>query len=298
MKKAFVFALGLLVANFASAQEPASQISDEQAQYIALHGTIDDMKKLLQSDYNVNKVYQCSTLLIMAVKSAARGKYAQKSPTMALEKVKLLVNAGANINFIPCQGNSMSALHWAVFLPSELKYLEIDANKVIDEQIKNKLGECNFPGVVSKPCGEVTPEEREKIRNAVKTAVQLAYNTFTPHFMEIINFLVINGADVNLRPKGEFNQTPIYLAAINPEEITLEPLKYLIQHGAVINIQDDDGNTPLFWAYGVGNDIIVNLLLNAGADKNIKNKENLFYNEVRGGRVSIDKDGNTIQRTF
>ena len=33
----------------------------------------------------------------------------------------------------------ITALHWAVSLPLDIQYLEDDANKVIDEKIKNNF---------------------------------------------------------------------------------------------------------------------------------------------------------------
>lgn len=295
MKKAFVFALGLLVVNFASAQEPASQISDEQAHEIVMKGTPEDVKKLLQTGYDVNKVYMCNTLLTEAIRSAARGQNARKYPLFAIDKIKILINSGADINLIPCPEEGMPALHWAVALPKTLENLESDANKIIDEKIKNKIGECNFPGIVSKPCGNITAEEKEKIRIAITEAMQLAYRTFTPHFTEIIDFLTLKGANINLKA-GLMGITPLHIAAQNPQEISLEPLKYLINVGANLNIQDDDGNTPLFWAYGSNNNKAVDLLIAAGARKDIKNKNGVFYNDVEAidVRIFIDTNGNLI----
>lgn len=271
------------------------EITDEQAHEIVFNGTPDDVRRLVQNGYNVNKVYLCSTLLNEAVRSSARGINARKHPTYALEKIKVLVNAGADVNLIPCIGLSMPALHWAVSLPQELEYLEVDANKVIDEKIKNKIGECNFPGIVYKPCGEIIPEEREKIRIAVKDAMQLAYSTFPPYFMEIIDFLTTNGANINLKA-GTLGTTPLHLATINPQEISLEPLEYLINAGADLNIQDDRGSTPLFWAYGFNNSKAVDLLINAGARKDIINENGLSYDKV--GAINIrgfmDIKGNLI----
>lgn len=197
----FILILTLIFFNYEYiyAQNTLTTITDEQAHEIVLNGTPDDVKKLIQTGYDVNKVYQCNTLLTEAVRSAARGKYANKYPSYALDKIKILVNTGANVNLIPCDGLSMPALHWAVSLLQDVKDLEDDANKVIDERIKNKTGDCNFPGIVSKPCGEITHEEREKIRIAIKEAMQLAYSKFSPYFMDIIDFLVKNGADINLR---------------------------------------------------------------------------------------------------
>ena len=73
---------------------------------------------------------------------------------------------------------------------------------------------------------------------------------------------------------------PIHLAAMNTEEITLEPLEYLIKNGADVNVTDAMGNTPLFYAFGSGNTKAVSLLIDAGADTTIKNKESNLYNEI------------------
>lgn len=293
--KFFILALIIFNSNTVQAQNVSSQIDDEQAHNIVLNGTPDDVKMLLQSGYDVNRVYLCLTPLIMAIKSASNGKNARIYPSYALEKIKILMNEGADVNFVPCSGESMPALHWAVSLPSGLQDMEYDVNKAIDERIKNKIGECNFPGVVTKPCGEVTPEERKKITIAIQGAMKLAYDTFTPYFMEIIEFLVNQGGDINLK-SGTLSSAPIHIAASNPQEITLEPLKYLIEKGTDINTRDIDGNTPLFWAYGSGNDGAVKLLIEAGADKNVKNKENVYYNAVGAWKIRgfMDNDGNVM----
>ena len=293
------FVIVMLNAASLQAQNTPSQISDEQAHEIVLKGTPDDVKKLIQSGYDVNGVYLCNTLLNVAVKSAVYSRNANKHPTYALEKIKLLTKAGANINKVSCIGISMPALHWAVALPSLIPDMERDVNIAIDEKIKNKIGECNFPGIVSKPCGEITSEEREEIRIAIKGAMQLAYRKFIPYFMEIIDFLVKSGADINLKA-GTFETSPLHLAAANPQEITLEPLKYLIQKGADINIQDSDGNTALFWAYSVENDRIVNELIKAGADENIKNAEGAFYYDVKSvkQRILLDQRGDIEIETY
>lgn len=67
-----------------------------------------------------------------------------------------------------------------------------------------------------------------------------------------------------------------------------------------MDIQDNNGNTPLFWAYGLNNSSGVNLLINAGANKNITNKEGLLYNEVDAIRTRgfMDTKGNLIFEEF
>ena len=59
-----IFVIILLNAASLQAQNTSSQISDEQAHEIVLTGTPDDVKKLIQSGYDVNKVYLCNIFVI------------------------------------------------------------------------------------------------------------------------------------------------------------------------------------------------------------------------------------------
>ncbi len=262
------------------AEDDLSQVSDEQAHEIVLNGTPEDVKKLLQTGYDVNKVYQCNTLLVMAIKSAAQSSQMVLYPSYALEKVKILVDTGADINFVPCSEKSMPSLSWAVSLPSLIENTEVLAYRVIDDKIKSGVGECIIPTVVSKPCKDITPVEREKIRKALHSSFLMKNRQLVPYFMEIVTYLVNKGANLNGSGEHGNKVVPIYLAAINPQNITIEPLKYLIKAGADIDIQDGDGNTPLFYAFGAGNQKAVNLLIEAGADVNVMNKEGVLFNEV------------------
>ena len=70
-------------------------------------------------------------------------------------------------------------------------------------------------------------------------------------------------------------------------------MKFLIERGANVNAQDINGNTPLFIAYSCNNISAVNLLINAGADVTIRNRDGLLYNQVIGNieRKYLDKEG-------
>ena len=98
-----------------------------------------------------------------------------------------------------------------------------------------------------------------------------------PYFIEIINYLIKNGANINGSKENRKSIMPIHLAAGTNTAI----LSYLIKNGADINIQDEDGNTPLFWAYGGGNKEAVDILIKAGANKDIKNKNGSLYYQVK-----------------
>ena len=275
-------------------------ISDEQAHLIVLNGTPEDVKQLIQSGYDVNNIYSCSSFLNTAVKSAAIGAQMSRHPSYALEKIKILVENGADVNLVPCPEMSMTALQWAISLPSEVKYLEYTVNDKIDNNIKNKKGYCDFPGIVSKPCSEINDNERENIRLAIEQTLKSTYTSLIPYFMEIVDYLVKQGADINSATGGTINASPLHFAAMNSDDITIEPLNYLIKKKANLNVQDTKGNTPLFWAYASGNYRAVDALIDAGADKNIKNKEGAFYNEVKSinKRLFLNEDMGMFSKNF
>lgn len=262
------------------AQNATTQIDDKQAFEAILTGTPNDVKKLIQNRYDVNKVYLCNTPLTTAVKSAIYGIQQQTYPTAALEKIKILTEAGADVNMVPCSGNGMSALNWAIILPGQFKNMGNISVAIFNNMIQKGVGQCDLPPIISKPCKDITAFEKENINKTIHASFVEMGKQWTPYFMEIIDYLVSNGANINGNDLNRKQVMPIHLAASNPQEITLEPLKYLIQKGADINIQDSDGNTPLFWAYGTQNHNAVEILKKAGADINIKNKNGASYNEV------------------
>lgn len=294
--KFFILALIIFNSNTVQAQNVSSQIDDEQAHNIVLNGTPDDVKMLLQSGYDVNRVYYCNNLLNSAIKSAAGGSQASRHPSYALEKIKILVESGADVNFVPCSDKSMSSLNWAVSLPAQVENTKLLINNVIDERIKNKIGECNIPTVVSKPCKDVTPIEREDIRKALHETYFVLNKYWTPYFMEIIKYLVNNGANINDNNQNAKKAAPLHLVTMNPEKVTLEPLKYLIENGADLNVRDVYGNTPLFWAYASSDNEVVKLLKDAGADVSIRNNDNVLFYEVSGKKMHsiLSNDGNEM----
>lgn len=299
MKKLSTLLILSMIFNFglASAESTVSSISDEQAHEIVLYKTPDDVRKLIQNGYDVNKVYLCSTLLISAAKSASYATQNHSSPQQALEKIKVLVDAGADVNFVPCSGFSMTALDWAVIAPLKAMEAENLVNKIFEEKIEKGEGQCRIPHIIDKPCKDITVEDKKVIKKAIHSTYVTIIKNWMPDYMEIIKYLIANGSNINNNSNVK-KITPIHLAAMNPSEITIEPLTFLIQYGANINVQDEDGNTPLFWAYGAGDKQIVSLLKEAGADENIKNHKGLLYNQVTAikTKVNIGEDNQlTVQ---
>ena len=89
---------------------------------------------------------------------------------------------------------------------------------------------------------------------------------------ELVQALVLAGADVNITPQGELaeenflaGQTPLFGAAKKGHE---EICTFLIQNGADVNAVTMTGSTPLFTATEEGHPEVVELLVRHGADIN------------------------------
>jgi ankyrin repeat protein len=81
--------------------------------------------------------------------------------------------------------------------------------------------------------------------------------------LEIIKFLVENGADVNVKD-FLFGKTPLFDAAHNGR---LGIVKYLIENGADVNVKAYSGETPLCRTIGLD---VIKYLVKNGADVNVK----------------------------
>ena len=58
-----------------------------------------------------------------------------------------------------------------------------------------------------------------------------------------IKELLYSGVDVNI--KDNYGETPLYYASTYGQ---LQIVKLIIEYGADVNAKDNDGDTPLYWA--------------------------------------------------
>ena len=271
----------LLNVGVSYAQNTSSQISNEEILNIILTGTPDDVKKVVNKK-NVNNEYKCKTPLTMAIRSILSIQdLGDKSPLYAIEKLKYLISLGANVNQETCANNARTPLTEILIIPMEMQGLELIAMQAIEEELNNKNGFCNIAGMISKPCKNVTENERKQIENMVHQSFDETKKIFIPYLMDMIKILLSNGVDINKKDTIR-NRTALHYAVEIPSRLTTEPLLYLIRNGANVNVQDVNGDTPLFFAFGVDNDEAVRILISAGADVNIRNNEGLLYNQVIG----------------
>lgn len=110
--------------------------------------------------------------------------------------------------------------------------------------------------------------------------------------LNIVKYLVANGADVNARETGGENTPLMFAAAHGKPDVT----EYLISVGADVNAWNKIGeNTPLMFATAHNYSEIVKLLLKNNADKKKKNKEGLDALQMAekrrfNGIISLLKD--------
>jgi len=87
--------------------------------------------------------------------------------------------------------------------------------------------------------------------------------------MEVVKYLVSNGADVNARSKGIGRGTALIYAASSNRLVVME---YLIERGAEVNAMTQARETALFWAAANGHTEAIKILLKNGADAGLKNQ--------------------------
>ena len=271
----------------------------EQLKQIMLEGTPDELKRFIDHGVDVDGVYQCDLPLNMAIKSLAYalGSATGYPPEYALQKVKILIDAGAEINKEPCMA-ATPPLVTTIQLPLEMYKLEEAYINALKQEMKEDTGVTScLSGMIPKPCKELTFAEKNEILQAIQEAYAVNRKALFPHMMAMLQLLIDNGADVNFKEAG--NKTPLHRTASLPKEEGIEVLTYLIEKGADVNAQDIDGNTPLFFAFASDNKAAVNELIGAGADTTLRNNDGLLYNQVMGNieDIYVDKDGNIRKDT-
>ena len=95
-------------------------------------------------------------------------------------------------------------------------------------------------------------------------------------FYDIAELLIEHGADVNYINEANANCSVLHVAAMSSTNLT----RLLVEHGAQVNVQTTQGDTPLMYAVESGKPATVAVLLQAGADANIQNKDGKTAREL------------------
>lgn len=94
--------------------------------------------------------------------------------------------------------------------------------------------------------------------------------------MDNIETLLKYNADI--QAKSYSGKTCLHCAAMRKDDDAVF-VRFLLENGADINALDAEGNTPLHYAFALGNEEIVKLLIEKGADVRIRNKQDKLYSD-------------------
>lgn len=262
----------------------SKNISDDEIQSIILFGKPSELKNIIHNKTDTNKIYQCNSPLTLAIRgSLGIQELGQNAPIFAIEKMKYLIDLGADVNKETCSQNARYPLTTVLVIPLELHGYEELSNQAINLELNKNNGNCNIAGIISKPCKDITTIEISQLKTAMRQAFSDTKKMMIPYLMKMLSLLIESGANINKKDTIK-ERTALHHAVEIPSDITLEPTKFLIQNGADINSRDINGDTPLFIAAAVNNKEAVKILIDAGADTNIRNNANALYYEVIGFR--------------
>lgn len=156
----------------------------------------------------------------------------------------------------------------------------------------SQLHQAVSAGDIDRVRALITPaQDIDEMDTSGMAAIHLAV---LEHQLELIEFLIHNGADVNIAVNSNeaerrfftplHNFSPLHIATnLN----SLEMASLLISRGADVNQTTDDGQSPLHIAAMKGNDRLAELLIGHGAHVNARDFEDYtpLHSAARYGRL-------------
>lgn len=255
-----------------------NSISDEEIKNILLNGSSKQLKELLDKKIDVNIDYGCSTLLNTAIRSLIANQNPAATPEDTLEKMKMLIDAGADVNLATC---GLTPLATLTGIPHFAREMEKTYIETIMSNIDYSSDMCHVNGV-AKICKDTTPSEREQMKAEIHQIFQEEIKKIEPYYTKIADILLQHGADINKKSNGV---APLHFAAQVPQNEKPILLKYFLEKGADVNIRDFQGSTPLFVANFAANKEVTDLLLKFGADPTIRNNKGILYKDFKTGEL-------------
>ena len=238
-------------------QKPdATASKDPTAPWIrtALFGTATELKAILDSGLDPNsKTGNGTTLLMFAAHDAT--------------KVQLLVSRGADPKVRTVSGTDALAIAAAYRGTAGSLQLLLDAGAPL--QTPEGVHTRHSPLVFASMTGDLE-NVRLLLKRGAEPSAEALSEAVTFGYPEVLKSLIDAGADATITEGSGINL--VHWAAITNRP---EAIPVLLAAKADINATDEFGFTPLMYAATVdeGNIDAARVLLNAGADRSIRNKE-------------------------
>lgn len=241
------------------------------------HGLGDIVKKILDVK-DPNKIKSANNKTSILELASGYHKYAKRSVTENKGHevtMEVLISRGAEMNAQDDDGWT-ALMHCADDSWAKGVKLLLDAGA--DHSLSNTCGQTALFLVSNEECLRYLLDKKVDI-NAVDTASKTPLMYFTKNgWSEGVKTLLLAGANVNAQDTN--GATPLfYTMEKSPAMGYIECLRYLIKHGAEINIQDKKKHTALMFS-PENNINCLKILLEHGADINIKDERCytvLFY---------------------
>jgi ankyrin repeat protein len=221
----------------------------------ALFGTVAELKALLDSGLDPkSKTGNGTTLLMFAAHDAA--------------KVRLLISRGADVKVRAMSGTDALTVAAAYRGTRDSLQLMLDAGAL--PQAPDGVSTRHSPLVFASMTGDLE-NVRLLLKRGAEPSAEALSEAVTFGYPEVLKSLIEAGADATITEGSGINLVHWATITNRPEVIPV-----LLDAKADINATDEFGFTPLMYAATVdeGNIDAATVLLKAGADRSIRNKEN------------------------
>ncbi|MCK5563622.1 MAG: ankyrin repeat domain-containing protein [Planctomycetes bacterium] len=176
------------------------------------------------------------------------------------ELINLLIENGADVNHRTINGQT--PLHNAAE-NSIAEMVQILLEAGADPTLKDLNGE------IAQDVIAYDPQKKRDVFYKYKKDVTVLEAIVNSQF-EILEKLIKDGKDIDAVDKDNESATGLIIAAKDGD---IEKTKKLLELGANINAQDEDGNTALLYAARDGDNDMLRLLMDSGADVKITNRQ-------------------------
>lgn len=258
--------------------------NDESPLYLAcVFGPAWAVKTLLMMGANVHEI--CTAKNISPIHAA----------TKDIEKLSALIEFGADINTPDEEGNNL--LHLACGVKREYVH-----NEMKPVQNLNVIPFLLANGI-----------DVNKANNSGNSPLHYLGLISSPEVIKTIDLLLEHGADLN--SMNVALQTPFFISAISYDgqfrNKTQPVLKHFLSRGAMIDMQDINGRTPLFFVVKNEDAMLVRFLLENGADPEISDNDGespyklalqknmrAILSMIEKATVTIELDGDDMDAAF